>query len=154
MKSFLRVAFAAMLALTAAAPAFATPLAYINSPMDTPQALVNAVVTNINNNFADAATLSAGSGTTAVTVSGARMSISITGLTTAAGSTAATVTVTNPLVAAASQVYCQPNGYSGTGDPYVGAITPGVGSFTFVIRNIATSGALSATVPVQCFVFD
>lgn len=153
MKALLRSALVGLMLLTSA-PAFASPLPYINQPLDTIQAASNAVITSINANFADAAALVTGTGTTAVTVSGARMGISITGLSTAAGAVAATVTVTNPLIAAVSQVYCQPNGYTGTGDPYVGAITPAAGSFTFVIRNIATSGSLSATVPVQCFVFD
>lgn len=143
---------AAALALACvSAPAFAAPVPYVNSPMDTPQALVNQVVTSINATISDAAGLSTASGTTTSTCSGLRCTVSITGLTTAAaGTSSAAMTVTNPSVAANSQVICAVNGYAGTGVPIATTIIPGAGNYSFTVTNVAASGALNATVPVAC----
>lgn len=93
-------------------------------------------------------------GTTTATCAGQRMVVSVTGLTTAASTAAAAMTVTATSVASsASIVMCQPNGYAGTGLPVITTLTPGTGSFSFVIQNVSTGAALNATVPVACFVF-
>jgi len=49
MKRLLAAALAVCsLLLAPMAPAFAAPIPYINSPMDTPQALVNSAITSMN----------------------------------------------------------------------------------------------------------
>lgn len=94
------------------------------------------------------------SGTTTATCTGQRFTASVTGLTTAAGGTSATaMTVTNTnVVAATSLVVCNVNGYSGTGQPIATNVTPGTGTVSFQVTNIAASGSLNATVPVACVV--
>lgn len=94
------------------------------------------------------------SGTTTATCSAQRFVVSITGLTTAAaGNTSAAMTVTNTRVVSASvNVICSVNGYSGTGVPIVTNITPGTGSVSMTVTNIAASGSLNATVPIACLV--
>lgn len=95
------------------------------------------------------------SGTTTATCTGQRFTASVTGLSTAAGGTSATaMTVTNTnVVAATSLVVCNVNGYSGTGQPIATNVTPGTGTVSFQVTNIAASGSLNATVPVACVVF-
>lgn len=145
----------AALLLGAAAPAFANPLPYINSPMDTPQALVNQLVSSINTSQPEASYISYCTGTTTATCLGIRMQVSITGLTTAAGGvSSANMTVTDTTVVAASQILCQVNGYTGTGQPVATAIVPAAGTFTVAVTNVASSGSLNATVPIECFVFN
>lgn len=104
--------------------------------------------------FATFGTVGTCTGTTTATCQGQRFVVSITGLTTAAGgTTSAAMVVTNASVASASSlVICQPNGYSGTGVPVVTTVTPGTGSVSLTITNVADSGSLNATVPVACFV--
>lgn len=92
------------------------------------------------------------SGTTTATCSAQRFIVSITGLTTAAGASAAAMTVTNTKVAATDIVHCQTNIYAGTGIPLATIITPGAGTVAITILNVATSGSLNATVPVACVV--
>jgi hypothetical protein len=143
----------AALLMLAAAPAFASPLAYYNQPLDTPNSAANAVVTSINANNALQAPLVACTGTTTATCQGTRINVSVTGLTTAdAGVVSAAMTVTDASVTAASQIYCNVIGYAGTGVPYDAVITPGAGSFTFVIQNNSASAALNATVVSACLV--
>jgi len=153
MKRFLLTCLTAF-ALAAALPALASPVAYVNAPMSTPQELVNTAISNINSSISSAAPLVTGSGTTAITASGLRTQISITGLTTAAGVTSATTTVTNTSVAASSLIFCQANGYGGTGNPTPVNIVPGVGSFTLAVQNTHASAALNATVPISCMVYN
>jgi len=52
MRKILSTFSAAILALTLSAPAFAAPASYVNSPMSTPQELVNSAITNVNTNLA------------------------------------------------------------------------------------------------------
>lgn len=95
------------------------------------------------------------SGTTTATCQGQRFTASVTGLTTAAAGVSATaMTVTNAsVVSSASIVVCNVNGYSGTGQPIATNVTPGTGSVSFQVTNVASSGSLNATVPVACVVF-
>lgn len=95
------------------------------------------------------------SGTTTATCQGQRFTASVTGLSTAAGGVSATaMVVTNASVAtSAVLVVCNVNGYSGTGQPIATNVTPGTGSVSFQVTNIASSGSLNATVPVACVVF-
>lgn len=95
------------------------------------------------------------SGTTTATCQGQRFVASVTGLTTAAaGVSSAAMTVTNAVVlASTTQVLCQVNGYAGTGTPVATTVTPGTGTVSFTITNVANSGALNATVPVSCLVY-
>lgn len=93
------------------------------------------------------------SGTTTSTASTQRATISVTGLTTAAGAESAAMTVTDTKVSSTSQIVCQVNGYVGTGKPIIYNPVPGTGSFTFTVLNVATSGSLNATVPVACLTF-
>ena len=60
---------------------------------------------------------------------------------------------TGAVVSSASIVHCQVNIYAGTGDPIATRVTPGTGSVSFTITNVAGSGNLNATVPVACVVF-
>lgn len=148
-------ALAVSLLILSPVAALASPLPYINTPMDTINAGLNTVTQNINNNLAPAASLVTASGTTTSTATGVRLQISITGLTTAAaGTTSATMTVTDTSVTAASQILCNVNLYAGTGVPITTNIIPGAGSFTFTITNVAASGSLNATVVSSCLVFN
>lgn len=153
--------FFAGLGACLAAVAFATfaaasPISYssLNVPVDTPQAMAGLVIGAINSSQPFAATQAVGSGTTTATASSLRSVVSVTGLTTAAGVTSATMTVTNTTVVATSTIFCQANGYAGTGNPIVVNIVPGAGSFTFALENTHASAALNATVPVACFVYN
>lgn len=149
--------FVVALALIAAplSPAFASPLPYVNSPLDTPQALVNQLVTSINNNTPAAAVLSACSGTTTATCTGLRNNVSITGLTTAgAGALSAVMTVTDTSVTTASQVLCQVINYAGTGVPTDVNVIAAAGSYTLQIQNTAASAVLNATVVSACLVVN
>lgn len=94
-------------------------------------------------------------GTTTATCQGQRFIVSITGLTTAAaGVESAAMTVTNAsVVSAASIVICNVNIYAGTGDPIATRVTPGTGTVSVTVTNVAGSGSLNATVPVACVVF-
>jgi hypothetical protein len=93
-------------------------------------------------------------GTTTATCQGQRVVVSVTGLSTAAGSESAAMTVTDANVVSSSAIVeCQVNGYSGTGKPLIYNVVPGTGSFSFTVLNVATSGSLNATVPVACVVF-
>ena len=95
------------------------------------------------------------SGTTTATCQGQRFTASVTGLTTAAGGTSATaMTVTDATVTSSAVIVeCNVNGYSGTGQPIITNVTPGTGSVSFQVTNIAASGSLNATVPAACVVF-
>jgi hypothetical protein len=150
------VALATLLTLSmAAAPATASPLPYFNQPFDTPNQATNALINSINTNQPESNYISFCSGTTTATCQGLRLSVSITGLTTAAGgNVSAAMTVTDTSVTAASQIFCLVNGYSGTGQPLPTNIVPAAGSFTVSVLNGAASGALSATVPIQCLVLN
>ena len=146
--------FSCLAALAFASSAFAAPLPYINTPMDTINAGLNTVVANYNSSATPAQYLSACTGTTTATCTGLRFTDSITGLTTAAGVTSAQITITNTSVAVASQVVCTVNGYAGTGNPMATNVAPGAGSFTLNVQNTHASAALNATVPVSCMVFN
>ena len=140
--------------LIAVMPAFAGPLPYINTPMDTINAGLNTVVSNINASLPSAQYTSSCSGTTAVTCPGLRIAASYTGLTTAAGVTSAAQTVTDTSVTAASMIFCQANGYAGTGNPAPVNIVPAAGTFTYQIQNTHASAALNATVVTMCLVYN
>ncbi len=155
MKNFFRgFLIAALVLCSLSAPAFAAPLPYLNTPFDTPLAATNTLITNINGAFPANAYTVACTGTTTATCQGLRLNISTTGLTTAAGVTAATVTVTDTLVTAVSQIFCQPVGYAGTGNPIDVNVVPAAGSFTFNVQNTHASAALNATVVSTCFVYN
>lgn len=159
MRHILRTACAA-LALCAAAMfsvpsvALASPLTYYNSPMSSVQDVANAVLTSVNNNIPTASILSTATGTTTATAVGFRNTVSVTGLTTAASTLSATMTVTNTSAAAASQVFCSTNGYAGTGIPVVVNVVPAAGTYAFNIQNVSTGAALNATVPVVCLIVN
>lgn len=152
MKRFL----AGLLALLFAIPslALAAPIPYVNTPMDTVQATVNAGLLSVNAGFPSTQPTVACSGTTTATCQGLRIVVSITSLTTAAGVTSATMTVTDASVVATSQIFCETNGYGGTGNPNAVNVVPGAGSFTYAIQNSHASAALNATVPTVCFVYN
>jgi len=152
MKRFFALAVAALFML--ASPAMAAPLAYINTPMDTINAGLNTVIQEINTGLPPAQYNVACTGTTTATCQGIRLTVSITGLTTAAGVTSATVTVTDASVAVASQVQCFAANYTGTGNPMPVDVLAAAGSFTFAIQNTHASAALNATVPIACFVYN
>lgn len=91
-------------------------------------------------------------GTTTATCNAQRFTVSITGLTTAAGGTtsAAMVVANTSVASSAIHVVCQVNGYSGTGQPVATAVVPGTNQVSVSITNVAGSGSLNATVPVFC----
>ncbi len=153
MKLFRTLALAFAAALFAAT-AMAAPLAYINVPFDTPNQAANAVITAYNAAAPAASYTVSCTGTTTSTCSGLKIVTSYSGLTTAAGVTSAAQTVTNTSVTAASLIFCQANGYGGTGNPVPVNIIPGAGSFTYLIQNTHASAALNATVPVACLVYN
>lgn len=134
--------------------ALANPVPYVNSPLDTPQALVNQAIAAVNAGFAAAQYTSFCSGTTTATCTGLRNAVSITGLTTAAGAVSATMTVTNTSVTAASQINCQVIQYAGAGIPNAVTVVAGAGSYTFAIQNSAAAAALNATVQAVCWVYN
>jgi hypothetical protein len=152
MKRFLGLLAALLFAV--ASPAFANPIPAINTPLDTPQALVNTAIVNLNAVTPAYQYASSCSGTTTATCQGIRVVVSITGLTTAAGVTSATMTVTDASVVAASQVNCFTANYGGTGNPVPVLVVAGAGSFTVAVENIHASAALNATVPIACFVYN
>lgn len=156
MKRLVALALSALLAFAGLplAPAFAAPLAYINTPMDTINAGLNTVIQEINTGLPSTAYSTSCTGTTTATCQGLRLNISVTGLTTAAGVTAAAMTVTDASVTAASQIFCQPNLYAGTGNPTDVNVIPAAGSFTFQVQNTHASAALNATVVNVCFVYN
>jgi hypothetical protein len=95
------------------------------------------------------------SGTTTATCTGQRFQVSITGLTTAASTAAAEMVVTNTFIpTSAANVLCNVNGYSGTGNPVATKINPTTNGVGITILNVATSGALNATVPIACLVIN
>lgn len=151
--------FAAALAVLALAfaplaPAFANPIPYNNSPMDTPQGIVNSAITSLNSVTPGYNYTVACSGTTTATCTGIRVLVSITGLTTAAGVTSATMTVTDTSVTAASQINCFVSNYGGAGNPLAVDVLAAAGSFSYAIENTHASAALNATVPTACFVYN
>lgn len=147
--------FAAALAIAVLpVAAAASPVPYVTVPLDTVNASINTAVSSLNSTQPWAAIPVTASGTTTATANGLRSVVSVTGLTTAAGVTAATMTVTNSSVNASSTIMCQVNGYGGTGNPGVVNVVPGPGSFTFAIQNTHASAALNATVPVACMVYN
>lgn len=150
----LRALFAAALVALAPIPAFAGSVPLLTGPQDPSQlnATLNQVILS-GNAIWGLGTYNTATGTTTSTCSALRCTISVTGLTTAASTLSAAMTVTNTAVALTSQVLCQTNGYAGTGVPIVVNITPAAGSFAFNIQNVSTGAALNATVPVACIVF-
>lgn len=133
----------------------AAPIPYVNSPMDTPQNLVNIGISSVNNALPGTAVPVTCSGNTTGTCNGLRFTESVTNLTTTAGgNVSALVTVTDASVAVSSMALCQVNDYTGAGQPGVANITTNAGNLTFVVQNTTASGgaALSATVPVVCFI--
>lgn len=147
--------FAALTMIVApAVPAFAAPIPYVNSPMDTPQALVNTAVGNINNSAPQFAYPSTCTGTTTATCTGLKFTVSITSLTTAAGVTSASMTVTNTSITAASLVQCTAVGYAGAGNPQAVNVVPTASTLVFQVQNTHASAALNATVPIACFVYN
>lgn len=155
MKRFLALALATFMLAFSALPAAANPLAFINTPMDTINAGLNTVIQEINAGLPSAQYTVACTGTTTATCQGTRLSVSITGLTTAdAGAVSAAMTVTDASVVASSQIICQVVGYAGTGVPYDAVVIPAAGAFSFVIQNNSASAALNATVVNVCFVYN
>lgn len=147
---------AAVLPLAAAAPVQAAPIAYstLNVAADSPQAIPIALLAAINASAPAYATTATCSGTTTATCTGLKVQVSVTGLTTAAGVTSATMTVTDTSATASSFIFCQANGYAGTGNPNAVNVVPAAGTFTFGIQNSHASAALNATVPVSCMVYN
>lgn len=137
-----------------ALPALAVPAGYVTGPTGTYTEAVNDAIANVNAVLPSAQPLVSCTGTTTATCQGIRIAASYTGLTTAAGATAALQTVTDASVTANSQVFCQVMGYAGTGNPNVVNVIPGSGSFTYQIQNSAASAALNATVVTSCMVYN
>ncbi len=156
MKRIFSAALALVLA-TFAVASHAAPLAYINTPFDTPNAPVNALIQQLNGGGAPLFSyLSTCSGTTTATCPGTKVTVTVTGLTTAAAGVSAAFNVVNAQVTAASQIQCQVNNYAGTtGIPSVVNIQEtAFSSFTFQIQNTAASGALNGNVPVACQILN
>jgi hypothetical protein len=105
--------------------------------------------------LSDALTSAAAGGTApaGVTQVSLQSTITITGLTLAAGATssALTVTATNNVNTLSRGVNCYVQSYGGTtGNPIVTLPTLAANSFTFDITNVATSGVLNGNVVVNC----
>lgn len=156
-RRFLAAALA-MLALAAfQAPAFAAPLPYINSPLDTPQGLVNSAISSINTStsFPEPAFLQTVTGSGgASTCNGLKCAITTESLTTAAGSVY-TETLTNSAITANSIVMVSVGLASATtGTPSVTSVVPAAGSATIAIKNIHASAAFNGTLQVDVLVFN
>lgn len=147
---------AAVAALAFSSLAAASPISYTtaNVPLDTVQAGAVAVITAINASAPAYAYTATCSGTTTATCTGIRFTVSVTGLTTAAGVTSASMAVTDTSVTASSVVYCQALGYGGTGNAQPVNVVPTANTVTFQIQNTHASAALNATVPVACMVYN
>lgn len=82
----------------------------------------------------------------------------ISGLTTAGGASSSAITVSSTACRSTSNVTGQIVNYAGTyatnGQPAVVKITPGAGSFTFVIYNAHASNALSGNITVLFSILD
>lgn len=140
----------------APAAALAGPAAYVNAPFSTPNELVNGVIATLNGptGLPSLQILSTCSGTTTATCQGLKVQVSVTGLTTAAGVTSATMTVTDALAAVASNIVCAASNYGGAGNPMPVDVVAAAGTFTFAVQNTHATAALNATVPVVCFVYN
>lgn len=153
--SALSAAIASCIALAfAPVMALASPVSYVTVPLDTVNASINTLVSSLNSTQPWSATTVTCSGTTTSTCTGLRAVISVTGLTTAAGVTSASMVVTDTSVTASSTVFCQANGYGGTGNPMPVNVVPTASTITFQIQNTHASAALNATVPVACLVYN
>jgi hypothetical protein len=150
-----RILLAAAAALAFAAPAFAAPVAYINTPLDTPQAMINQAIANVNAAVPLAATNLAVTGSAgAATLNGVRGLITTESLTTAAGAVF-TETLTNASITANSQVYVVVgNGTNAAGSPALTTVTPAAGSVVVKIQNIHASNALNGTLTIAFFVVN
>lgn len=152
---FFSMCAGALAALSVAGAVVASPLPYINAPMDTPQGLVNQGIANINGAFPEAqvnqnATAVSG----AVTVNGIRATVTSESLTTAAAGFY-TLTVTNSSIAANSQLVCFVGlGTSTTGVPDCTSVTLSAGSAVFQIQNTAASAAFNGTIKVGFMVYN
>lgn len=135
----------------------AGPIPYVNSPMDTPQALVNQAIASMNaSNPANGIDVTC-SGNTSMTCNGNRIIASVTNLTTnPGGNVSALVTIADSAVTAASDALCQVNDYAGAGQPGVGNVSTTAGNITLVVQNTTVAGgaALNATVPVLCMIYN
>lgn len=147
---------AAVAALAFAQVAAAAPISYstVNVPMDTVQAAAVAAITAVNASNPAYAYMATCTGTTTATCVGTRFTVSITGLTTAAGVTSASMAVTDSSITAASDVRCQALGYGGTGNPMPVNVVATASTATFQVQNTHASAALNATVPVACMVYN
>lgn len=152
----LLIAGAALAALAvSSAPAFASPAAYINTPLDTIQATVNAAIANVNTASAPLAVNQAVTGSAgAATLNGVRGTVTTESLSTAAGATF-TETITNSSIGAASQVYVTiGNGTNAAGQPALATVTPAAGSVVLKIQNIHASNALNGTLVISFLVIN
>ncbi len=74
---------------------------------------------------------------------------------TTAHATSYTMTLTNSLIAATSIVFATVQfGSATTGEPVVGLITPGTGSATIEIKNVAASAAFNGTIKISFLVIN
>ncbi len=136
--------------------AWAINVAQITTPVPAAdiQGVLNQLIGSMNTAFGWNTTSSC-SGTTTATCQGNRVTVSITGLTTAAaGVESAAMTVTDAAAVAASTIKCQVNGYAGTGVPTATRVIPAAGTFSFTITNVAMAAALNATVVTVCEVYN
>ena len=147
-------ALAPLILLALAPMALAAPVPYLTGPTGTYTEAVNDAIANVNATLPSTSPTTACTGTTTATCQGIRIAASYTGLTTAATVTSAAQTVTDASVATGSQMFCQVNGYAGTGNPNAVNVIPGAGSFTYQIQNSHASAALNATVTTVCFVYN
>lgn len=157
MNRILRFALAAAAALTLTAPAFAGPLPYYNSPLDTPNSAANAVVSSINgaSGIPTAAVLQTVTGSAgAATLNGVKGIITTESLTTAAGAVY-TETLTNSAIAANSVVLVEVgNGTNSAGSPALTTVTNAAGSTVIKIQNIHASAALNGTLTISFLVIN
>ena len=137
-----------------ASSAMAAPLPLSNGIYDTFNSGLNSIITSYNSTATAAQLVAAGTGTTTSTITGTRIQVSVTGLTTGASTLSAAMTVTDTAVTANSQAICQTTGYAGTGVPVVVNITPTANTLAFNIQNVSTGAALNATVVVNCLIFN
>lgn len=135
--------------------AFATPVPYVNSPLDTVQATVNAVVSNINTTQPAAAvpvqaTATAG----AATGNGIRVQVTSESLTTA-NAAAYTLTLTDASITAASQLQVTiANGTNTTAGSTLATSTPAAGSATILVYNRSGAAALNGTLVFYVMVMN
>ena len=101
------------------------------------------------------ATCTATAATGNCTANGQQVVATISSITTAASTLAATFTINNSsAVSTSNNALCQVLNYAGTGVPIIGTTVMGTGSIAVKVQNVSTGAALNASVAVYCAILS